>query len=171
MHIIRNILCIALGLMLQSTLAGRMEIFGVRPDIGILVLVLIAGSVSTAEATLYGFLIGFVQDAYSPEYLGSNALAMSLTGFMLGMFREMIAVENCGMKAAITLLVCLVHDLVYLAFYTKLDLSLYASLFITGSLAGAAYTAFLAFLVIAAYEWSVGGGLRVVLRELTGFRR
>jgi rod shape-determining protein MreD len=136
-----------------------------------LVLIFIVGNASTAECTLYGFLIGFLQDVYTPEYLGYNAFTMSLLGFMLGILKETLTVENYGVKTLATLVACLVHDLIYLGFYTGLDFSLYMNLFVKGSLAGSIYTATLAFVFIAAYEWSVGGGLRVAVRELIGFRR
>ena len=171
MRIVRNILLIAVVLLLQSTLVERMHFLGGRPDLAVLLLIYIAGGVSTAEATLYGFLLGFVQDVYTPEYLGANAFTMSFLGFMLGMLRETLAVEHSGVKTLTAFTACLVHDAVYLSVYTKLDFALFGGLFLKESLGGAAYTAFLAFLIIAAYEWSVGGGLRVVLRELTGFRR
>jgi len=80
-------------------------------------------------------------------------------------------VENYGLKTLATFLACLIHDLIYLGFYTSLDFSLSLKLFIKGSLLGAVYTSMLAFLFIAAYEWLVGGGLRVAIRELIGFRR
>ncbi len=171
MTILRNVLLIALALLVQSTFFGRLDLWNVRPDLGMLVLIFIAGGASTAECTLYGFLTGFLQDVYSPEYLGYNAFTMSLLGFMIGILRETLTVENYGVKTLVTFLACLVHDLVYLAFYTGLNVSLYMRLFIMGSLLGAVYTAGLAFLLIAAYEWSVGGGLRVAIRELIGIRR
>lgn len=171
MTILRNVLLIVLALMVQSTFFGRMQIWNVRPDLGMLVLIFAAGGASTAECTLYGFLLGFLQDVYSPEFLGYNAFTMSLLGFLLGILRETLTVENYGVKTLVTFLACLLHDLIYLAFYSGLDVSLYLKLFVTGSLLGALYTSVLAFLFIAAYEWSVGGGLRVAVRELIGFRR
>jgi rod shape-determining protein MreD len=171
MTILRNVLIIALALLLQSTVFGRIHFLNIRPDFGMLALMYIVGNASTAECTLYGFLIGFLQDVYTPEYLGYNAFTMSILGFLLGILKETMTVEHYGLKTLATFAACLLHDLIYLGFYTGLDFSFYTRLFIIGSLAGALYTAALAFIFIAVYEWSVGGGLRIAVRGLIGFRR
>ncbi len=171
MNILRNVLLIILALLVQSTVYGRMDLFGIRPDLGMLVLIFVASGSETAECALYGFLAGFLQDVYTPEYLGYNSFAMTLLGFFLGILRETLTVENYGVKVLVTFLACLVHDIIYLSFYTALDFSLFWRLFLKGSVAGALYTSVLAVLFISAYEWTTGGGLRVVLREFTGFRK
>ena len=168
---VRNILIIIVALLVQSTLFGRMDIFGVRPDLAMLVLILIAGKVEPAESILYGFFIGFIQDVYTPEFLGFNAFTMSLMGFSLGIVKETLTVENYSVKTLLTLVACIVHDLLYLSLYTTFDFSLLLKLFVKNSLPGALYTSILAFLFIAAYEWAVGGGLKGVIRELTAGRR
>jgi rod shape-determining protein MreD len=168
---LRNSLFIILALLLQSTLFGRYDIMGARPDLGMLALTLIAGSATGTECIVYGFFIGFVQDVYTPEYLGYNAFAMSLMGFLLGVLRETVTVEHIGVKTMAVGVACLVHDALYLSFYTVFDFSLFFQLFLRESIGGAAYTAVIAFFLIAGYEWTAGGGFKFVLRELTGFRR
>jgi rod shape-determining protein MreD len=145
--------------------------FGARPDLGMLALTLLSGTVSGTEAILYGFFIGFVQDVYTPEYLGYNSFAMSLMGFLLGVLNETITVENIGVKTAVACVACLLHDILYLSFYTVFDFTLLFRLFVRESLGGALYTSALAFIFIAGYEWITGGGLKIVIRELTGNRR
>lgn len=168
MHRLRNILLIVLALLVQSTFYGRMDFLGIRPDLGMLVLIFIASGSGTAESVLYGFLIGFVQDVYSPEYLGYNSFTMSSIGFMLGIMRETLAVEKYALKTTITFLACLLHDIVYLSFYTALNFSLLVNLFLKESIAGALYTSILTFLFIAVYEWTAGGGPRIVVRKFIG---
>ncbi len=171
MTTLRNLLIITLALLLQSTFFGRMHIFGARPDLGMLALIFIAGGSDTTKSIFYGFLIGFFQDVYTPEYLGYNAFTMSLMGFALGALRETLAIENLGIKACITFIACLVHDFIYLAFYTRLDFSLFGKMFVTGSPPGALFTTALASIFIITYEWSLEGGLKLALRELFGSRR
>ena len=167
---VRNILLIIVALLVQSTLFGRMDIFGARPDLAMLVLIFIAGSTEPAESILYGFLIGFIQDVYTPEFLGFNSFTMSLMGFALGIVKETLTVENYSVKTLLTLVACMVHDLLYLSLYTSFDFSLLVKLFVKNSLPGALYTSIIAFLFVAAYGWVVGGGLKIV-RELTTGRR
>lgn len=171
MVIVRNILIIIIVLLVQSTVFGRMNIFGVRPDLAMLILIFIAAGAEPAESIFYGFFIGFIQDVYTPEYLGFNTLTMSLIGFSLGIVKETLTVENYLVKTLVTLVACIFHDLLYLSLYTIFDFSLLLKLFLKNSLPGALYTSILAFLSIVAYEWVSGGGLKGVIRELTTGRR
>ena len=66
MKIFRNILIIVLALLLQSTFWGRFTIFGARPDLAMLVLILLVSRSGQVESVLYGFFIGFWEDL--PDY-------------------------------------------------------------------------------------------------------
>ncbi|MCE5250855.1 rod shape-determining protein MreD [bacterium] len=171
MNVIKNILIIALALLVQSTVIGRFTIFGVRPDLAMLVLLYLASTSESFEITLYGFLIGFLQDVYSPEYLGYNSLVMSLVGFALGFIRERITVERGAVRLFMTLLACLAHDLLYLTFYSHLDLSMMLSLFLRWSIAGALFTSVLSVVLMTVWEWIEEGGLLFVFKQLMGYRR
>ncbi len=171
MKIIRNLLIIVLGLFVQSVVAGRFDIYGVRPDLAMLVLLYITGKSNAFEGVLYGFLIGFFQDVYTPEYLGYNALTMSLLGFMLGFVRERVTVEKIMVRIFVTFVACIVHDLFYLVLYTQFDLIVMANLLVQGSIAGAFYTAVLAVLFITVWEWLGKGEFFGVVGELLGNRR
>ncbi|MFA6473144.1 MAG: rod shape-determining protein MreD [Candidatus Latescibacterota bacterium] len=171
MVIVRNILIIIIVLLVQSTVFGRIDVVGVRPDLAMLILIFIAAGAEPAESILYGFFIGFVQDIYTPEYLGFNALTMSLIGFSLGIVKETLTVENYLVKTLVTFVACIFHDLLYLSLYTVFDFSLLLKLLLKNSLPGALYTSILAFLSIVVYKWVTGGGLKGVVRELTTGRR
>ena len=168
MHVVRNILLIALTLLVQSTLGSLMEIQGVRPDFAILMLMLLASRGSTVTSIMYGFIIGFLQDAYSPEFLGANAFSMSLMGFILGEFRERLAVEHAGVKFVSTFVAILLHDAVYLSLYSRFEFSIVVSLFMRMSLAGALYTAVLGVVLVSIWQWLEQGGFFIVVRELLG---
>ena len=105
MKTLRNILFIAFALLMQSTLIGRIEIFGTRPDLALLVLIFIANQSNPVECILYGFFIGFLQDVYTPEYLGYNAFTMSLIAFLLGVLKESLTVENYSVRLFTTFMV------------------------------------------------------------------
>ncbi|HUT63088.1 MAG TPA: rod shape-determining protein MreD, partial [Anaerolineae bacterium] len=87
MKIIRNILLIALALLLQSVLIGRLDMYGIRPDLSMIVLIFLANESRPVEIIIYGFFIGFIQDVYTPEYLGYNAFSMSLIAYFLSMMK------------------------------------------------------------------------------------
>ncbi len=167
----RNVLLIILALLLQSTVFGRYDILGARPDFGMIALILLAGSVSGTECIIYGFFMGFVQDVYTPEYLGYNTFTMSIMGFALGILRETITVENALVRIAVTMVACLVHDILYLSFYTVFDFSLLFRILLLEGVGGAVYSTFVALVLITGYQWYAGGGINHVLRELIGIRR
>lgn len=171
MKIIRNLLIIALGLLAQSVFAGRFDIQGVRPDLAMLVLLYITSTSNAFEGVLYGFLIGFFQDVYTPEYLGYNALTMTLMGFMLGFVRERVTVEKILVRIIVTTIACIVHDLLYLVLYTQFDFPVMANLLVQGSIAGALYTAVLAVLFLSVWEWIGKGELFGAVGEFMGNRR
>lgn len=171
MRTIRNILLIILALMIQSTFFGRFDLFGVRPDFSILVLILIVNSTGPAKSVMYGFLIGFLQDVYTPEFLGYNALSMSVLAFLLDVLKERLTVENYAVRVTTTFFAVIVHDIMYMSLYTQFDPPLMLRMFISQSFPGAVYTSVLAMLFIGIWEWMSRGGVLVVLRELAGSRR
>jgi len=165
---IRNILLIALALLIQSTFFGKLDLFGVRPDLALIVMIFLAGESRASELILYGFLIGFLQDVYSPEYLGYNAFSMSLTAFFLDLIKERLTVENYTVRLFTTLVACLLHDAVYLALVTSFETATLVSLFFRESFPGAIYTAVLAVFIVTVWKWAQAGGLFDVVWEIMG---
>ncbi len=171
MRTFRNILIIALVLLVQSTLTSRFAIFGVRPDLVLILLILLVNDSGPVESIVYGFFIGFLQDVYTPEYLGANAFSMSLVAFLLDVSRDRFTVENYPVRTLVGFLACILHDIVLLSFYTKFDYGMMTDLFIRESLPGAVYTSALLLTVIAVWDWLTRGGLEYVLHGLLGTRR
>jgi len=171
MKIIRNILIIALALLLQSTLFGRFSVWGIRPDLAMLALILLVIDSGQVESVLYGFFIGFIQDVYTPEFLGFNSFTMSLMAFLLDNIKERLTVENYSVKAVVTFTACIVHDIIFLSFYTKFERSMMVSLFVRESIPGAVYTSVILVLFIIVWEWALSGGFYFVIQGLFRFRR
>lgn len=171
MKILRNILIIALALLLQSTFGAKFSIFGARPDIAMLVLILLVTDSGQVGSVLYGFFIGFLQDVYSPEFLGANSFTMSLMGFLLDFGKERLTVENYFVKAAVSFTVCILHDIIFLSLYTKFNSYIILNLFIKESLLGAVYTSLLLVIIVMVWEWTTRGGFGYVLQGLLGNRR
>lgn len=171
MKIFRNILIIALALLLQSTFSVRFSIWGVRPDLAMLVLILLVSNSGQMESVLYGFFIGFLQDVYSPGFLGTNSFTMSLMGFFLDLSKERLTVENYSVKAILSFTACIVHDVIFLLLYTKFDSSIMINIFIKESLLGAVYTSLLLVIFVRVWEWAISGGFDFVIQGLFGNRR
>ena len=171
MKVFRNILVIALALLLQSTFFGRFGILGVRPDLAMLVLILLVSDSGEVESVIYGFFIGFLQDVYSPEFLGANAFTMSLMAFLLNLSKERLTVENFSVKAIVSFFACIAHDVIFLLLYTKFDSSIMINLFVKESLLGAVYTSVLLVLTVMVWNWAKRGGFDFVIQGLFGNRR
>ncbi len=114
MIIARNILLIFLALLLQASWINSLAIYGIAPDIVIIILVFIAFTRGQIEATILGFISGLLIDIYDPgTRLGVNALANSLVGFFAGYSRVSIAAEALPAQAAILFAATLLHDVIF----------------------------------------------------------
>ena len=114
MIIARNILLIFLALLLQASWINSLAIYGIAPDIVIIILVFIAFTRGQIEATILGFISGLFIDIYDPgTRLGVNALANSLVGFFAGYSRVSIAAEALQAQAAILFVATLLHDVIF----------------------------------------------------------
>ncbi len=117
MIIARNILLIFLALLLQASWVDSFAIYGIAPDIVIIILVFIAFTRGQIEATGLGFLSGLLIDIYDPgTRLGVNALANSLIGFFVGYSRVGIDAGALRAQAAILFSATLLHDIIFFIF-------------------------------------------------------
>ena len=66
----------------QSVLLGPFSVWGIRPDLFLLLVFLVSQRVSPEATTVLGFLIGLCQDGLSGGPLGLHAFSDSLLGFL-----------------------------------------------------------------------------------------
>jgi rod shape-determining protein MreD len=111
--ILRMVLIFGVALILQSTLVRLLAIEGIQPDLILVALFFVALMEGSYQATIAGFCVGLVQDLYSPETLGLNALSKSLVGFALGFCRRGVFVEGLMPRTFILFAAVLLHDLIY----------------------------------------------------------
>lgn len=115
-RVVRNLLLIALALLIQTSWAHSVRILDIGPDLVIIVLVYLGLSGGQIEGTLYGFASGFLLDVYSPDTMGVNALANSVVGFSVGHFRTGVSIEDFRVQALLLFLAVVLHDLIYFLF-------------------------------------------------------
>lgn len=117
MRTFKHILLLLLAFLIQTTWTRLFEIAAVQPDLILLVLVYVALTAGQFEAIVLGFCIGLIQDAYAPAYLGVNALAKCLVGFMVGYGRLRIMAESPQVQTVLVIGAVLLHDTAYYVFH------------------------------------------------------
>lgn len=140
MAILKNVLLAILALLIQTVFVQRVSVFGIRPDLVLLVVVYVGTSRGHVEATLIGLLSGLAQDAYNPSYMGLNAFAKSIVGFGCGYAHGVLAVERPGVRASLLFVAALAHDVLYFLAYTAGQLPKFASLLLRQGIGAAVYT-------------------------------
>jgi rod shape-determining protein MreD len=159
MRSIQLLLAVLLTSLLQLAVGERMAIFGVRPDLVVLVIVLLGLRRGPIVATTLGFLLGFLQDLLDPATLGMNMLAKSCTGYAVGKLAGNLLVGGLLLHASLVGIAVLLHDTIYLLAYTRLDLLRFFGMFAQQSLPSALYTAVCALVVLAIASALAGGKL------------
>ncbi len=141
-------LALLLVLLVQAALAPYLEIRGVRPDLTMIVLVLVTLRRGPTTGTVMGFGIGLLQDLLAPQFLGANALAKCLVGWGVGRVSGAFVLDAHRLLGAVTAVAILTHDVIYILAATRLDLLRFVPLYFTHAVPTALYTAVVA--------WSVG---------------
>lgn len=153
---LRLLIAVFLTLVVQLSLVRRVAIFGVQPDLVILLLVLLAGRRGPASGALLGFGIGLLQDLLVPETLGMNALAKSVVGWAMGKLSRQLAMDSVVLYLSLVVIAVLAHDLIYLICLTRLDVGRLVMVYLTNSLPSALYTGVSA---------AVIGGIAILLQQ------
>ena len=107
-------LLLVLGaLIVQSTALNYFSIFGVIPDL-VLVLAILNGFLrGTREGAFLGFVAGILQDLVSGGYFGVNAITKMVAGYLAGLGEGRLYRENRLIAAALTWLCTFLSELVY----------------------------------------------------------
>jgi len=100
-------------LILQTTLVPAIAIFGIQPDLIVMVLAFMCMQHGIMPGIYIGFFLGLSLDLYSPSLLGQNALSKTVIGFFLGLFNEKVMRTDPIMKIIILLIGFFIHDIIF----------------------------------------------------------
>ncbi|MBN1575946.1 MAG: rod shape-determining protein MreD [Chitinispirillaceae bacterium] len=100
---------------LQTTAVPLIAIFGITPDLLILVLFFIGFKTDVIPAVFAGFFLGLAQDFYSPQILGQTALAKTIAGYFAGLCNEKVMRIDPIFQLVLLLLMFIIHDAVFFA--------------------------------------------------------
>lgn len=132
---------------LQTTTVPLISIYGIKPDLLILVLCMYAFKTEVIPGLAIGFLLGLTQDFYSPEILGQNALAKTITGFFAGLFNQKVMRIDPFFQLTVILLAFVLHDLIHIGvqmFKMGISMQQLGIEMVTSTLPRAFYTLFFA---------------------------
>lgn len=81
-------------ILFQTTLAYRIELFGVKPSLLISATIAVAMFEGYMSGTVFGGIVGFVCDATAGRYVGVTALLLMALGFTVGYLCAVLVRRN-----------------------------------------------------------------------------
>lgn len=135
------ILAILFFLFMQIVVADWLSLGPVAPDFLILVVVFFSLYRGAMRGSIFGFVVGFLQDLANPGFLGLNALAKSLLGFAVGKIGSKTFPENAPFLFVLFSATAFGHDIVYLLFFSWPDVASALLMTFSAALPSALYTA------------------------------
>ncbi len=136
-------------ILFQSLLSGVVIIAGIKFDLAIVILVYVALTRGANYGLVFGFLIGFLLDIFTPQTLGLGALVKCLIGFTLGSFKDNLYLESLYSKGGLIFFALILNDFLYYIFTTGVNSSIFRILG-NYSLPSAFYTSMVGMLIFLA---------------------
>lgn len=124
----------------------------VTPDLLVVLTVYIALREGQFTGLVTGFVLGLFFDLISSDIIGTNALAKMLAGFIAGyFFDEKLEIQEAvgGFRfLGVVALSALVHNIIYYFFYVQPTDLSFVSFFLRNGIAASLYTAVISVLVM-----------------------
>jgi rod shape-determining protein MreD len=80
---------VVLAFVLQLSVMPQFKLFGVQPDLILVVAIVVAVQDGPVAGAVVGFLGGMLQDIASPQVMGVSALTKALAAFLAGMLKDL----------------------------------------------------------------------------------
>ncbi|MHB1017482.1 MAG: rod shape-determining protein MreD [Coriobacteriia bacterium] len=106
------------ALVLQVMIAPHVAIFGVTPNLLLLVVITLAFVEGSSAGATVGFIAGLLMDLLSSGPIGGWALVMSVVGYLSGSLRRNLFAEGWLAPVTVGVITALVADFAYLLVVT-----------------------------------------------------
>lgn len=106
------------ALVLQVMIAPHLAIFGVTPNLLLLVVITLAFVEGSSAGASTGFVAGLLMDLLSTGPIGAWALVMTVTGYLSGSLKRNLFAEGWLAPVTVGIVAALVADLAYLIVVT-----------------------------------------------------
>ena len=139
---LRDALLLLAVLILQATVADRIAIAGVRPDL----LVAFVVYFSWIRGPVSGVVAGFITQPLE------NALAKTIVGFLVAKAGFRVHRSNVGVRFFFFLFAMLVHDVIYFSVYAAGEFGAFLRQFFFVAIPSALYTTVLVLIILTTVE-------------------
>jgi rod shape-determining protein MreD len=140
-------------LILQVTLFRKIQIWGVRPDAVIVVLVYVALAFGPVVGAVFGFFICLAEYSVLAGSLASLPFAGTLVGYLVGRFGTKVMYESHLVQIVIIFIAVMIFDIMNFIWLGSAEFWVG---FFRYSVPGAVYTALAGVVVAAIVERTVG---------------
>ena len=111
-------LIIAVNLVLSATLYEHFSLFGVKPDIMLIIITSIAILYNRNTAMLIGLETGMIQDIIFSKPIGITALSYVIVAYVVGLYNSKIFKDNIIVPIFFTVMASIIkHTVLILMFY------------------------------------------------------
>lgn len=149
---VRDTIVLLVVLILQATVAHRIAIAGVKPDLLVAFVVYFAWMRGPVSGVVGGFMVGLMQDLDAPGPLGLNAFSKTVVGFLIAKAGFRVHRSNVGVRFFFFLFAMLAHDVIYFGVYTAGDFGAFVREFLFVGIPSALYTTVLVLILLSTAE-------------------
>ena len=107
-----TVLTMAVCILLQSTILGRVAIRGVRPDLALIVLIFASMRRGPMVGQVSGFATGFLEDLMNVSPLGFHSLLRTAIGYMYGLLSGNVFIDPFLMPIILTVIATILKGII-----------------------------------------------------------
>jgi rod shape-determining protein MreD len=104
---------VIVAFVLQLSVIPQFKLFGVQPDLILVVAIVVAVQDGPVEGAMVGFLGGMLQDIASPQVMGVSALTKTLAAFLAGMLKDFFMTYSIILPVVLVFLLSLFELLLH----------------------------------------------------------
>ena len=101
---------------LQSTILSHINVFGIIPNTGLIIIVAIALLRGRRTGGIVGLLVGLLQDVMFSPVMGVNGFYIFFVGYFVGMIEDKLSKDNLLIPFIMTAGTTIVYHLLYYMF-------------------------------------------------------
>jgi rod shape-determining protein MreD len=135
------LLILVIVVLVQATLLNYVRIFGVKPDLLILLVVVAAAYLNWRSVVLLSFIAGLFKDIFGSAGFGINIFLLPLLGYLVWKVSRQISIDDPIGLSAVAFLAVLLNDIASRPFYFYSGRDISLGIFMRITVIEALYTA------------------------------